>query len=63
MATIHFHQNTTATPDEFIAGLTDFGAGPVRAVSRTAPTATSKSTVQGPRGPMSPKARAASGNA
>jgi hypothetical protein len=25
MATIHFHQTTTATPDQFIAGLTDFG--------------------------------------
>jgi len=27
MATIHFHANTTATPDQFIAGLTDFGPG------------------------------------
>jgi hypothetical protein len=27
MATIDFHQNTTATPDQFIAGLTDFGPG------------------------------------
>ena len=27
MATIHFHQTTTATPEEFIAGLTDFGPG------------------------------------
>jgi hypothetical protein len=27
MATIHMHQNTTATPEEFIAGLTDFGPG------------------------------------
>jgi hypothetical protein len=27
MATIHFHQTTTATPDQFIAGLTDFGPG------------------------------------
>jgi hypothetical protein len=25
MATIHFHQNTTATPEQFVAGLTDFG--------------------------------------
>jgi hypothetical protein len=27
MATIHFHQTTTATPEQFIAGLTDFGPG------------------------------------
>ena len=27
MATIRFHANTTATPDQFIAGLTDFGPG------------------------------------
>jgi hypothetical protein len=27
MSTIHFHQTTTATPDQFVAGLTDFGPG------------------------------------
>lgn len=27
MATIRFHETTTATPEEFIAGLTDFGPG------------------------------------
>jgi hypothetical protein len=27
MATIHFTQETTATPDQFVAALTDFGAG------------------------------------
>jgi hypothetical protein len=27
MATIHFAMNTTATPEQFIAGLTDFGPG------------------------------------
>jgi len=27
MATIHLHQTTTATPAQFIAGLTDFGPG------------------------------------
>jgi hypothetical protein len=27
VATIHLHQTTTATPDEFLAGLTDFGPG------------------------------------
>ena len=27
MSTIHFHQKTTATPDQFIGALTDFGPG------------------------------------
>jgi hypothetical protein len=27
MATIHLHRTTTATPEQFIAGLTDFGPG------------------------------------
>jgi hypothetical protein len=27
MVTIRLHQNTTATPEQFIAGLTDFGPG------------------------------------
>jgi hypothetical protein len=27
MSTIHFHQTTAATPEQFIAGLTDFGPG------------------------------------
>ena len=27
MSTLHFHQMTTATPEQFIAGLTDFGSG------------------------------------
>ena len=27
MATIHIHQTTTSTPEQFIAGLTDFGPG------------------------------------
>lgn len=27
MATFHFQQTTTATPEQFIAGLTDFGPG------------------------------------
>jgi hypothetical protein len=26
-ATLHFHQTTTATPEEIVAGLTDFGPG------------------------------------
>ena len=27
MSTIHLHQTTTSTPEEFVAGLTDFGPG------------------------------------
>jgi hypothetical protein len=27
VSTIHFHHTTTATPEQFIAGLTDFGPG------------------------------------
>jgi hypothetical protein len=27
MSTIHLHQTTTATPEQYIAGLTDFGPG------------------------------------
>jgi hypothetical protein len=27
MSTIHFHQTTTATPEQFVAALTDFGPG------------------------------------
>jgi hypothetical protein len=27
MATLHFHQKTTASPEEFLAALTDFGPG------------------------------------
>jgi hypothetical protein len=27
MSTLHFHQTTSSTPEQFIAGLTDFGPG------------------------------------
>ncbi|MBB5167517.1 hypothetical protein [Mycobacterium sp. AZCC_0083] len=27
MPTIHFHRSTVSTPEQFIAGLTDFGPG------------------------------------
>jgi hypothetical protein len=27
MATLHFHQNTTSTPEQFVDALTDFGPG------------------------------------
>ena len=38
MTTIHFHKTTTSTPEEFLAGLTDFGPGreEISAAVRTA---------------------------
>ena len=27
MSTIYFHEQTTSTPEQFVAGLTDFGPG------------------------------------
>jgi hypothetical protein len=27
MATIHYHENTSSTPQQFVAGITDFGPG------------------------------------
>jgi hypothetical protein len=36
MSTIHLHQTTTATPEPFIAGLTDFGPGRSKLVGNSA---------------------------
>ena len=36
MSTIHFNQATTLTPDQYIAGLTDFGAGRSKTFSNSA---------------------------
>ena len=36
MATIHFTLNTTSTPEQFIAGLTDFGPGRAEIFGRSA---------------------------
>src|ERR1700738_4919278 len=36
MSTIHFHQTTTSTPEQFIAGLTDFGPGRSKVFSNSA---------------------------
>jgi hypothetical protein len=35
MATIHLHQTTTATPEQFLAALTDFGPGRSKLFSAT----------------------------
>jgi hypothetical protein len=36
MSTIHLHQTTTATPEQFVAGLTDFGPGRARLFGNSA---------------------------
>jgi hypothetical protein len=36
MATIHFHATTTSTPEQFVAGLTDFGPGRSKVFSNSA---------------------------
>jgi hypothetical protein len=36
MATIHLHQTTSSTPEQFIAGLTDFGPGRSKLFSNSA---------------------------
>ena len=36
MSTIHFHQSTTLTPEQYIAGLTDFSPGRVKVFSKSA---------------------------
>ena len=36
MSTIHMHQTTTATPEQYIAGLTDFGPGRSKIFSNSA---------------------------
>ena len=36
MSTIHLHQTTSLTPDQYIAGLTDFGPGREKVFSKSA---------------------------
>ena len=36
MSTIHLHQTTTSTPEQFIAGLTDFGPGRSKVFAKSA---------------------------
>lgn len=36
MSTIHFHYKTTSTPEQFVAGLTDFGIRAIEARSGVA---------------------------
>jgi hypothetical protein len=36
MSTIHFHQSTTSTAEQFVAGLTDFGPGRSKVFAKSA---------------------------
>ena len=36
MATIHFHETTTSTPEQFVAAITDFGPGRARIFGNSA---------------------------
>lgn len=36
MSTLHFHQTTTLTPEQYVAGLTDFGPGRSKLFSNSA---------------------------
>jgi hypothetical protein len=36
MSTIHFHQATTSTPEQFVTGLTDFGPGRSKVFAKSA---------------------------
>jgi hypothetical protein len=58
MSMIHLHQTTTSTPEQYTAGLTDFGPGRATLFGNSA-----DKYLKVHRRPTSPKARAASGNA
>ena len=62
MATIHFTTTTTATPEQFIAGVTDFGPGR-SAIFGNTDDSQLKVHDRGPTGPTSPRARARRGSA
>jgi hypothetical protein len=62
MSTIHLHETTTATPEQFVAGLTDFGPGRSKLFPNSADDDL-KVHSQGPTTPTSPRAQAVSGSA
>ena len=62
MATIHLEETTTSTPEQFVAGLTDFGPGRSKLFGRSA-TTTSRCMTRVPITPTSRRARVGSGNA
>ena len=60
MPTIRLNESTTAPPEQFVAGITDFG-WVVRRSSVTVPTGISRCTTRASVTPTSPRARAVSG--
>ena len=62
MTTIHFTEVTTSTPEQFVAGLTDFGPGRSKLFANSHDDFL-RVYDQGPGEPTSPRARAASGSA
>jgi hypothetical protein len=61
MSTIHFHQATTSTPEQFIAGLTDFGPGRAKLFANSADSYLEVHHL-GARKPTLRRAQGASGN-
>ena len=61
MSTIHLHRTTTATPEQYVAGLTDFGPGRSKIFGNSADDYL-KVHQKGAHRPTSRKARAASGS-
>ena len=59
---IHFHQATTLTPEQYIAGLIDFGPGRSKLFGNSADEYLQVHAAAARR-PMSQRVRAASGNA
>jgi hypothetical protein len=62
MSTIHLHQTTTATPEQFLAALIDFGPGRSKLFGNSTDEYL-KLHHRGPPMRTSRRARAASGNA
>jgi len=62
MSTIHFHRTTTATPEQYVAGLTDFGPGRSKIFGNSADEYLQVHH-RAPHRPTSRKARPASGSA
>ena len=62
MATIHLHETTTATPEQFVAALTDFGPGRSQLFGNSADDYLNVHD-EGRNMPTSPRARGEPGNA
>ena len=63
MSTLHFKETTTSTPEQFVAGLTDFGPGRTKLFQQQRRRLPQGASSRAPARPTSRRARAASGNA